>query len=68
MFKFGSVLKRIATSTDGYCTDSWCCFSYIVDGKGKRTQFSIKKYGDDITQQLALIKQIEIYPEMINII
>ena len=63
MFKFGSVFKRIAVSTDGYCIDSWC-FSYILDGKCKRTQYSIKKYGDAQAQQMVLNKQKEIYPNM----
>ena len=51
-FNFGSVFKRTGKSNERYIIDSWC-FSYMLDGKCKRTQYSIKKYGDAQAQQMA---------------
>ena len=67
-WKYGSIFQRSGISADGYPFEAWC-FSYITpERKAKRYQFSVQKYGNDAAKNMAMNKQLEVFPEVINII
>ena len=68
LFHYGSVFKRNGVSKEGYSISSWC-FQYTQEnGKFKRVQFSIKKYGDEQAKEKALQARKEIYPNCSEIV
>ena len=63
-WKYGSIFERKFKSTDGYNMHCFCYSWYEPDGKQKRSQFSIKKYGYEKAKEMAEEKQKEVFPVM----
>ena len=63
-WKYGSIFERKFKSTDGYDMHCFCYSWYESDGKIKRSQFSIKKYGYEKAREMAEEKQKEVFPNM----
>ena len=67
-FKHGSIFIKNTKSSEGYKVNAWV-YNYVnpTDNKRRWFQYSIKKYGNDEAHKMALQKQKEIYPNMIDV-